>query len=60
MSETLRKRVLTAVVLAVGLLVVLLGLPPAATVIVITAIVLIGAWEWSAFLQLPSAALRAA
>jgi phosphatidate cytidylyltransferase len=56
----LRKRVLTAVVLAVGLLVVLLGLPPAATVIVITAIVLIGAWEWSAFLQLPSAALRAA
>ena len=54
MSERpLRKRVLTAVVLAVALLVVLLVLPPVATVVVITAIVLLGAWEWSAFLQLP-------
>lgn len=60
MSEPLRKRVLTAVVLAVGLLIVLLVLPPAATVLVITTIVLLGAWEWSAFLQLPSATLRAA
>jgi phosphatidate cytidylyltransferase len=59
-SETLRKRVLTAVVLAVALLVVLLALPAVATVVVITTIVLLGAWEWSAFLQLPSAALRAA
>ena len=56
----MRKRVLTAVVLAVALLIVLLVLPPAATVLVITTIVLLGAWEWSAFLQLPSATLRAA
>jgi phosphatidate cytidylyltransferase len=59
-NESLRKRVLTAVPLAVALLLVLLLLPPIATVVVITTIVLLGAWEWSAFLRLPSAALRAA
>jgi phosphatidate cytidylyltransferase len=59
-TESLRKRILTAAVLAAALLCVLLLLPPAATVIVVSAIVLLGAWEWSAFLRLPSAALRAA
>ena len=59
MSEPLRKRVLTAVVLR-GVAHRAAGAAPAATVLVITAIVLLGAWEWSAFLQLPSAALRAA
>lgn len=60
MNETLRKRAVTAVVLAAAFLVVLLALPPWATVVAITAIVLLGAWEWSAFLQLPTAALRSA
>ncbi|GAC1453050.1 MAG: phosphatidate cytidylyltransferase [Steroidobacteraceae bacterium] len=50
MTQMLRQRILTAVVLAVALLAVLLGLPPWATVVVITLLVLAGAWEWSAFL----------
>ena len=60
MNESLRKRVLTAVPLAVALLVVLIIMKPAATVLVLSLIMLIGAWEWSAFLLLPTAALRAA
>ena len=60
MSEALRKRVVTAVVLVVALLWVLLVLRPAATVVVISAIVLLGAWEWSSFLKLPTSALRVA
>jgi phosphatidate cytidylyltransferase len=59
-TESLRKRILTAAVLAAALLCVLLLLPPLATVIVVSAIVLLGAWEWSAFLRLPSVALRVA
>jgi phosphatidate cytidylyltransferase len=59
-TESLRKRILTAVVVAAALLVVVLILPAAVTVVVVSAIVLLGAWEWSGFLRLPSAALRAA
>jgi phosphatidate cytidylyltransferase len=59
-NESLRKRIITALVLAAALLAVLLWLPPAATVVVLTALVLMGAWEWSAFLRLPAALLRAA
>ncbi|MGH8299864.1 MAG: phosphatidate cytidylyltransferase [Steroidobacteraceae bacterium] len=51
MSESLRKRVATAAVLIALLLVVLFGLPAAATVAVLTFAVLMGAWEWSAFLK---------
>ena len=51
MTESLRKRIITAVVLAVLFLGVLLFLPPIATVVVLTALVLAGAWEWSAFLR---------
>lgn len=58
MNESLRKRVLTAVVLAVALLVILLALPPIATVVAVTAMLLAGAWEWSAFLRLSSVAHR--
>ena len=60
MTDALRKRVLTAVVLAVVLLAIVLWLPAGATVGVMTLLVLAGAWEWSAFLLLPGAALRAA
>ena len=59
MTEGLRKRILTAAVLAVALLVVILCLAPAVTVVVVSAIVLLGAWEWSGFLRLPTGALRA-
>ena len=51
MSESLRKRVATAAVLIALLLVVLFWLPAAATVAVLTLVVLMGAWEWSAFLK---------
>jgi phosphatidate cytidylyltransferase len=50
-TESLRKRIITAVVLVVLFLGVLLWLPPIATVIVVTLLVLAGAWEWSAFLR---------
>lgn len=60
MSEALRKRIVTAVVLAAVLLTVLLALPPWVSVVLVSAIVLMGAWEWSGFLRLPATALRAA
>ena len=52
MTESLRKRVLTAVVLAAVLLAILFGLPAGWSVAVLTLLVLAGAWEWSAFLLL--------
>jgi phosphatidate cytidylyltransferase len=60
MSESLRKRIVTAVILAATLLVVLLGLPAFATVILLTALLLAGAWEWSAFLRPRAAWVRIA
>lgn len=46
----LKERVLTAIVLVVVLLGVMLGLPPMATVLLLTVLVLIGAWEWAGFI----------
>ena len=51
MSESLRKRVATAAVLIALLLVVLFWLPKFVMVAVLTIVVLMGAWEWSAFLK---------
>lgn len=51
MADSIKKRVATAAVLIVALLVVVLWLPPIATVFALTVIVLAGAWEWSAFLR---------
>jgi phosphatidate cytidylyltransferase len=59
-TESLRKRIVTAVILAAFLLGVLLWLPPTATVVVVTALVLAGAWEWSAFLRTSARPARAA
>jgi phosphatidate cytidylyltransferase len=59
-SESLRKRAATAIVLIALLLVVLLWLPAAATVALLTLAVLGGAWEWSAFLKLSRAGPRLA
>lgn len=52
--ESLGKRIVTATVLAAVLVVVVLWLPRMATVVVLTALVLAGGWEWSAFLRLRS------
>ena len=60
MSESLRKRVATAAVLIALLLAVLFWLPVAATVALLTLVVLGGAWEWSAFLKLADPRSRAA
>ncbi|MGH8228413.1 MAG: phosphatidate cytidylyltransferase [Steroidobacteraceae bacterium] len=54
----LKTRIVTAAVLVALLLAVVLCLPPRATLVLFTAIVLAGAWEWSAFLRDPSATLR--
>jgi len=56
----LKQRVLTAVVLVAILLGVMLGLPPLATVCLLTVLVLIGAWEWAAFIGKGSPGARAA
>jgi phosphatidate cytidylyltransferase len=46
----LKQRVMTALILVAVLLFVMLGLPPVATVWLITVLVLVGAWEWAAFI----------
>ena len=56
----LKERVVTAIVLAAVLLGVMLGLPPVATVWLLTVLVLIGAWEWAGFIGQQSPAKRAA
>jgi phosphatidate cytidylyltransferase len=49
--DALRTRIMTALGLAAGALIIVLWLPAAATVIGLTVAVLAGAWEWSAFLR---------
>src|SRR4051812_11843524 len=56
----LKQRVLTAVVLVAVLLGVMLGLPPVATVWLLTVLILIGAWEWAAFVGKGSPGARSA
>jgi phosphatidate cytidylyltransferase len=58
MAAPLRIRVITALVLAFGMLAIVLWLPAVMTVIVLTAGVLAGAWEWSAFLRVTSTLVR--
>jgi phosphatidate cytidylyltransferase len=59
-TETLRKRIVTAVLLAVTAIAILLLLPPVATKAGMTLLALAGAWEWSAFLRLAQPTSRAA
>ena len=59
-NESLRKRISTAVVLAAILIAIVLFLPPVATLVLLTLLVLAGAWEWSAFLRLPGIVTRTA
>ena len=58
-AGALRSRVLTALVLAVVLVGVVLGMPPAASLALIALVMLAGAWEWSALLGAPGKAARA-
>jgi phosphatidate cytidylyltransferase len=58
MIGALRLRIVTALVLAFGMLAIVLYLPPVMTVVVLTIGVLAGAWEWSAFLRLPGTVSR--
>jgi phosphatidate cytidylyltransferase len=59
-NDALRKRIITALVLAGSFLGIVLFLPSWATVILLTVLVLAGGWEWSAFLRLPGAVSRSA
>ena len=54
----LKQRVLTAMALVAVLLVVMLGLPAIGTVWLITVLILVGAWEWAAFVGKGSVAAR--
>jgi phosphatidate cytidylyltransferase len=56
----LKQRVLTAIALVAVLLLVMLGLPYYATIWLVTVLILIGAWEWAAFIGNGSNAARAA
>lgn len=56
----LRQRIITALLLVLTLLGVVLWLPPIATVVLLAGAVLVGAWEWSAFLLTGSVVARAA
>lgn len=55
----LKERVFTAVVMVAVMLGVMLGLPPIATVWLLTVLVLVGAWEWAGFAGHGSPAARA-
>jgi phosphatidate cytidylyltransferase len=56
----LKQRVLTVVVALSMLLIVLFMLPPVITQVVITVLILIGAWEWSGLLRLEKMVTRLA
>jgi phosphatidate cytidylyltransferase len=58
--SSLLQRVITAIVLALAVLGVLLGLPPTAAGLVVAAFLLLAGWEWSAFVAPRSTAGRVA
>ena len=59
MADSLRQRVLTALLLAGLVIAALLGLPGHAAVAAIALVMLAGAWEWAVFAGLTSTAGRA-
>jgi phosphatidate cytidylyltransferase len=54
----LKQRVMTALIAVAALLLVLFALPRAAAQLVVAALILTGAWEWSGFLGTRSTAVR--
>src|ERR1043165_5241577 len=59
MASNLKTRIITALVLGGALFAVVLFLPPNAIIAVLSALVLMGAWEWSGFLRTSSLLWRA-
>jgi phosphatidate cytidylyltransferase len=57
-NDGLRKRISTALVLGAIFLAIVLLMPPIATLVLLTLLVLAGAWEWSAFLRLSHVRFR--
>jgi len=57
-ADVLRARIITAIVLVAGLLVVLFALPAQAAMVAVALAVLASAWEWSAFAGLSRLAQR--
>jgi phosphatidate cytidylyltransferase len=57
-SGNLQTRIVTGMLLVAALVVVMFWMPPRATLVVLTGLVLVGAWEWSAFLRSASALVR--
>jgi len=55
----LKERIITAVIAVAALLLVLFVLPQAVAQVVVAAVILLGAWEWSGFLGSQSTPLRA-
>jgi len=58
--EMLKQRVITGLIALAVLLVVLFVMPPLAVKVVIAALMLAGAWEWSGFLKLETTGARIA
>ena len=58
LSEMLKQRVITGLIALAVLLVVLFLMSPLAVKVVIAALMLAGAWEWSGFLKLESSGAR--
>lgn len=56
----LKARILTALAMAVVLVTVLFAMPPLATLLLLSIVVLLGAWEWSAFIRGSGAVARGA
>ena len=56
--ETIRTRVITAVILALASVGIVLYLPRVVTIVGVTIAVLAGAWEWSAFLRTSRGSVR--
>jgi len=54
----LKQRIFTAIVIAAVMLGVMLGLPPIATVWLLTVLVLVGAWEWASLAGLVGVGAR--
>ena len=54
----LKQRIITAVIALIALLVVLFVVPPIVAGVAIVAVILLGAWEWSGFLQVSGLPLR--
>ena len=58
MSDDLKQRVVTAVVLLVALIALTLLTTPSAFAAVVAVIIMLAAWEWGAFAQFEGVALR--